>query len=249
MKLMRVFFFLFAVISSAQQPQDGELKGKITSSVSGLDGIYVVNTTTEAYTTTTTGGYFEISARPGDSLMFSSPEFKGKQLILTADDFKLPLFFVRLDALIHELDEVIIDKYDNINAVSLGILQAPAKSYTPAGRKLKTASSFSGEYGKTAVGLDPIFNALSGRTAMLRKEVEVEKKEFLIRRIEEWFDESYFRDQLKIPAEYVKGFMFYIAENNRFASALNSKNKTSASFLLAQMAVKYKDTIACEAQE
>jgi hypothetical protein len=42
----------------------------------------------------------------------------------------------------NQLDEVVIRRYNNINAVSLGIIPANQKSYTPAERKLRTAGDF-----------------------------------------------------------------------------------------------------------
>jgi hypothetical protein len=41
----------------------------------------------------------------------------------------------------NQLDEVVIRRYNNINAVSLGIIPNQ-KSYTPAERKLRTAGDF-----------------------------------------------------------------------------------------------------------
>ncbi|RZJ30230.1 MAG: hypothetical protein EOO48_05495 [Flavobacterium sp.] len=247
--LALLLLFFFPNVWS-QEDTRKELKGKVTSSISGLEGIYVVNTSTEAYTSTTAGGYFTIMAKPGDSLMFSSVQIKGKQVELTADDFTAELFFVKLEPLVHELDEVIIDKWNNINAVSLGIISPDQKRYTPAERKLRASDGSQNRYGlNSSISFDGILNGLSGRTAMLRKEVETEKKETLMKRLEDWFEEKYFVDQLKIPAEYVHGFLFYIVESDRFATAVNFKNKTSASFLLAEMAVKYKDTIACDLEK
>ena len=46
---------------------------------------------------------------------------------------------------------------------------------------------------------------------------------------------------LKIPEEYVDGFMFYTAENNRFAEAMRVKNYTMATFILSELATKYRE--------
>ena len=52
-------------------------------------------------------------------------------------------------------------------------------------------------------GLDPLLNWMSGRTTMLKKEVEVEKKETLMDKVEGWFERKYFIQTLKIPEDYV----------------------------------------------
>lgn len=250
MNKMVFSFFIFWCVSNswAQEETRKILKGKVTSEVPDLEGIYVVNRQTESVALTEKGGYFSIMAKEGDTLMFSAIQIKGKQIGIGKTDFGNELLFVKLEPLVHALDEVKIIRYDNINAVALGIIPKGQKSYTPAERKLKTATSLQGTPGvSAAVAVDPLLNWMSGRTAMLRKEVEVEKKEFLLKRIEELFEAKFFTDQLKIPALYVKGFQYFLVENPSLVAALNSKNKTMASFIMAGLAVKYNDTIACDA--
>ena len=41
----------------------------------------------------------------------------------------------------HQLEEVIVKRYDNINAESLGIISQGQKKYTAAERKLETATA------------------------------------------------------------------------------------------------------------
>ena len=87
---------------------------------------------------------------------------------------------------------------------------------------------------------------MTGRTAMLKKEVEVEKKEFVLQKLETLFEPNFFVDKLKIPTEYVKGFWYYVAEDKRFVNALNNKNKTMATFILGELATQYLEIIKTE---
>lgn len=80
---------------------------------------------------------------------------------------------------------------------------------------------------------------MSGRTALLKKELEVERKETLLQRIENQFGISYCIDKLKIPAEYVKGFWYYIVDEPKFVAAMKTKNKVMTAFVLAELATKY----------
>ena len=170
--------------------------------------------------------------------MFSAVQIKGKKVVVTANDFGEKLFFVKLEAMVNQLDEVKIMQYKNINAVSLGIIPAGQRHYTPAERKVYTATTGSG-----IVPLDPIINYLTGRTAMLKKEVIIEKKEMLLLKIENYYDTLFFIDILKIPADFVKGFQYYAVEDEKFAAAINAKNKTSATFILGELATQYLDII------
>ncbi|GAA6767366.1 hypothetical protein AAFH68_33150 [Flavobacterium sp. CGRL1] len=245
---------MVAVISQNSWSQNQErtvINGKITSNTNDLEGVYVVNAQTEAMTTTNASGAFSILAKPDDVLVFSSIQFKENRVLLTCENFTDLNFTVRMNLVMHQLQEVVIKRYDNINAVALGIVPSGQKSYTEAERKLRTATALdatanAGTMAGGSISADPLLNFLSGRTAMLKKEVEVEKKEFFMKLLERMFSLEHFVERLKIPAEYVKGFEYYAVENKQFTTILNSKNKTSTEFLLGELAVKYKEIIAGE---
>ena len=147
-----------------------------------------------------------------------------------------------MTAKIIQLKEVIVNKHTEINAVSLGISPKGIKKYTPAERKLATASSVK----LNPQGLDPLLNAISGRTKMLKKELEVEKKERLLAYIGALFDDEYYTNTLKLPSNYIKGFQYYCIEKEDFATYLCSKNKAMIKLLIVPLAEKYNIIIRDE---
>lgn len=238
--------------TSWSQSQDRSMiNGKIASNSSDLEGVYVINAQTEAMATTDASGAFSIAAKEGDTLVFSSIQFKENRVLLTADNFLDLHFTVKLNMIMHQLQEVVIRNYNGINATSLGIIPEGQKRYTEAERKLHTATALNaqanaGTMAGGSISADPLLNFLSGRTAMLKKEVIVEKKEAFMKLLERMFSIDHFVNRLQIPLEYVKGFEYYAVDNDKFTVILNSKNKTSTEFLLAELAVKYKEIIASE---
>jgi len=62
-------------------------------------------------------------------------------------------------------------------------------------------------------------------------------------KIERWYEEKYFTETLKIPQEYVKGFLFYIVEDSKFVEVVNAKNKTMATFVMNELATKYLELL------
>jgi hypothetical protein len=228
------------------------ISGKIASTSNDLEGVYVVNAQTEAMTVTDALGGFSILANVGDTLVFSSILFKENRILLTKENFSDINFTVKLSMVMHQLQEVVVRNYNGINAVSLGIVPRGQKTYTEAERKLQTATALNGKAGSmdgmvgASVSADPLLNFISGRTAMLKKELAVEKKEVFMKLLERMFTLEHFVNVLKIPSEYVKGFEYYAVENDKFTVILNSKNKTSTEFLLAELATKYKEIIASE---
>jgi hypothetical protein len=215
--------------------QRSPLSGKVTSDFDTLEGIYVINKSTETSVSTTRGGYFTISARVGDTLIFSALQFEARDIVVRENDFCNDLLFVPLATRNHELDELVIIDYSHINAESLGLVPRGQKQYTPAERKVATASSFK----MNPMGLDPLINMFSGRSAMLKKAAEIEKMEDLMQEINYIYTEDELVRKFKIPLDYVKGFVFYIVENKHFANAIRSKNENMAKFLLAGLADKY----------
>lgn len=252
---MTRFVFLLFVFNAVNVLGQGTasqlLSGKVSCEMTGLDGIYVVNLKTENTAITQNRGAFSITATVGDTLVFSGFQYKKIQVVLTSQHFENSLFLVQMRPIMNQLNEVVIKRYNNINAVALGIIPGNQKSYTEAERKLYTAtdldaSANAGSMAGGSISADPLLNFLSGRTKMLKKELKVEKKEHYMKLLEKMFDQNHFVNRLKIPSEYVKGFEYYTVENEKFTKILASNNKTTTEFLLSELAIKYKEIIACE---
>ncbi len=240
-----LLFLIFCPLVVLSQ-NDSIVNGKVVSESSLLEGIHVINLSKQNGAVTDSRGYFKIKAKVSDTLQFSAINLKATRYVLKESDFSNDLVLIKMESLITELKEIAIINYKNINAVALGIIPANQKSYTPAERKLKAASEFKPEStiylgGITGVSLsfDAILNSISGRTTMLKKELVVERKEMLQAETLDYFERKYFVETLKIPDEYVDGFLFYIVEKEKFINAMKDKNKTMASFVLSELAVEY----------
>jgi hypothetical protein len=99
---------------------------------------------------------------------------------------------------------------------------------TQSERKLQEASS--GLYSlrrPLAVGLNPIINAITGRTKMLKNRVAVEKKYAQTQAVEASIVDSLFIVNLKIPKEKIADFMYFCEVDNEFQQlvALNDQLK------------------------
>jgi hypothetical protein len=226
-------FYYFPIFGFAQSTELVFLKGKLVCSIKNLSDVNVTNLRSET-TTVSINGDYSMFVKVGDTIQFSSIQIETKKVIIQESDLAKSLFASSLEPKVIPLDEVEIKEYKNINAVSLGILDKPAKKYTVAERRLYAASSSP---------LDGLLNAISGRTDLLKKELEVEKKEMLLKKIEYQFDPEYFTNNLKIPQEYVKGFWYYAIQEPRLVNEINSKNKSMAKFIFAELATKYLELL------
>ena len=180
----KIFCLLLLFLQSAFA-QEKMIHGVVFGMGNDVSGINVVNLVNEKSAVTDSKGEFHILAKPEDMLILSGMAFEYKRKIIAESDMRSSILVISLEPKPNQLEEVVISKYRNINAVSLGILKKHAKEYTPAERRLKTASSYDLTVGTyNSVSFDAILNSISGRTAMLKKEVNVEKKEALFRKME-----------------------------------------------------------------
>ena len=243
---MRVFllilFVAFSQMTFCQIIGEKLFHGKIMAESGNVEGVTIINLVNEKNAVSDSNGDFYILAKVEDLLVFSSVNLEYYRRIIEEDDFEIDILTIKMTAKITELEEVIVNKHPEINAVSLGISPKGIKKYTPAERKLATASSMR----LNPMGFDPLINLLSGRTAMLKKELEVEKKERLLVYIGALFDDEYYGETLKIPANYIKGFQYYCVEEEEFAKSLRSKNKAMIKLLIVTLAEKYNKIIADE---
>jgi hypothetical protein len=226
---LQLIFVLFLTTVYAQDGATYQIKGKVNADISDLEGINVENVESEKTTVTDKQGYFYINARVGETLVLSSVQLKKVYRIINESDLDKELIYVLMNSKTVELKEVVIEKSE-INASSIGIVSKNQKTYTPAERKVRTA---------TTGLLDPLLNKISGRTEMLKKGVAVEKNEKALVRLEYLFEENYFVEKLKIPQEYVKGFHYYAVESIDLQNALKVKNKTLAKFLMINLSKEY----------
>ena len=249
-KVLCVLVVVLGQTAWSQNQDRANVNGKIVSNTNDLEGVYVVNAQTEVMVTTAADGAFSIMAKPGDTLVFSSIQFKENRILLTSENFTDLNFTVKLSLVMHQLQEVIVKRYDNINARDLGIVSSNQNTYTEAERKLKTAGDFKPIHLLGLLGgslqVDPILNAINGRTKQLKKQVAVEKKEHLLVKLENQFDDNYYIDQLNIPQDYVDGFKYYIISDASFVSIFSLEDKLKTQFKMSEMSVKYNQIVANE---
>jgi hypothetical protein len=232
-----LFLFFLCQIIFGQTVGEKLIHGKIILSSGNAEGVNIINLVNEKSTVSDSNGDFFILAKAEDLLVFSSVNLEYYRKIIEVEDLKPTVLIIKMTSKTTELKEVVVNEHPEINAVSLGISPKGIKHYTPAERKLYTA---------TSGPVDIILNMMSGRKAMLKKELEVEKKEHLLAVFGALFDANYFTKTLKIPADYIKGFQYYCIEDKKFAEALKTKNKTKIEFLLVPLASKYNEIISNE---
>jgi hypothetical protein len=234
-KILLIAFLLVAQFAISQT-QEQIFSGKIVIDSTSAENINILNSRTQKATVSNKKGEFNIGVKIGDLLILSSFNLETKRKFVRAEDLHGELIILKMALIANELNEVKVNENSEINAENLRIPTA-TKHYTPAERKVRTA---------TTGLLDPLFNKLSGRTKMLKKQVLVEKNEKLLMKLDGLYEDKYYTDVLKIPNDYIGGFQYYIVEDPDFARALVDKNKPLTMFFVKKLAVDYVNLINIE---
>jgi len=235
MRQKLLFFFL--LISSVIWSQNVRvLKGKVVADSKDLQGINIQNLSAKREVSSSEEGFFSITAKPGDTLLFTAVQLKSRKIVVEKEDFDYLPFLVKMELMVTQLKEVVINQ--SVNAESLGIVPKGMKTYTPAERRLYTSTTGSG-----FVSVDAILNAISGRTSMIKKEIVVETHQKAQNRLGNMFDEDFLMKEFKIQKDYIDGFIVYASENPKVKQALKEKNKTLVTFLLGELATAYNKIV------
>ena len=232
MTYYKILYFLLVFNFSFSQVEK-KISGQLICKDAVLQGITILNLVTEKEAISDFEGKFFINAKVDDLLVIQSNSFEYERKSIDANDVKSGEIKIALTKKVEQLEEVKIINYSNINAVSLGILSKPAKTYTTAERRLYTAQS-GGLVGS-------IINHFTGRTKMLKRYVAFEKIELRANKLSDMFMDEYFLKTLKIPENKIKAFQIFAAEDASVIEPLKQKNKFLVSYALTSLAQQYLD--------
>lgn len=206
-------------------------EGRILNADGDVANVHVLNLTSDSGTITNEAGYFNLSAKEGDTIQFSAVQFTRKELVVSPemlDGFVL----IRLSPSLTELEEVVVWPFmlsgellrdlDNIevneviSASSIGLPNAEVRKTIQSEKLLYTARTW--DFRISSIKLDPLINAISGRTKMLNKRVARDIKTAKYNEIYREFDSIFIVNELRIPSERINDFYYYCEADPAFDS-------------------------------
>ena len=233
---IHLVFVLFSVFAQDLMAQDftKTLDGKVYSDDGDVAATHVLNTTTKKAAITDINGFFSIAVSLNDTLVFSAVQYKRKEIVVNASVLESKFLSIPLEESNIALDEVIVMPYNLtgelgrdmrnmdvepvVSASSLRLPNAHVKIRTQTERSLyaATANPFN--------SIDPLINAISGRTKMLKKLVARDIKYNKSQQLRTEFADSLFVLQLKIPLEKINDFLYFCEVDDNFNTIADNKD-------------------------
>ncbi|WP_228027923.1 carboxypeptidase-like regulatory domain-containing protein [Costertonia aggregata] len=218
------------------------LTGKVKSTDTDVADVYIFNKTFLKSTITDAEGNFSIPARRNDTIVFTALKYKKKEIVVTVSLLESTFLTITLEEFVNELDEVTVRPYNLsgnlgsdvgtlktepvVTAQTLGLPNANAKTFTQSERLLKEASFGPFSVGTlTSVPFNPLINAITGRTKMLKKRVATDKKYRRTLRIQQLYKDSVFVKDFKIPMDRINDFMYFCEVDDTFAAIADGKDE------------------------
>lgn len=192
-----------------------------------MASIHVLNKSLGRFTITDQSGRFSIRARANDTLIFSSVQFQREEKIVSSAIYSSGYMEVVLEYQVNELDEVTlrphnlsgdltkdlnqVDQDKIVTGVSLGLPNQYVKTKTQTERRIYEAKTGGG-----FIPLNPILNAISGRTKRLKQQLKLERQAARNLTVINTYERRIYSETFKIPDEYIEGFIIYCAQDPDF---------------------------------
>ena len=238
-------FFLLCISTIGIAQTRKQIQGKIVVSNASASNVLILNLNTEQEVKSDSNGNFVILVQLDDVLLFSSENLNFFRKLIDETDFQLEKLEVEMTSKAFILEEVEIVDNKSYNAVDLGILQRPAKSYTPMESRLKTAGDFKPIHLLGLLGgslqLDPIFNAINGKTKRLKKEILLERNIRKLENFRAFFSEKELVEDLKMNSDEVSEFTYSILDEKEFETLLENRDKSKMQFYLIEKYSQFKN--------
>jgi hypothetical protein len=214
-----------------------EIVGQVESEASIAD-IHIINKTNEKFAVSNSEGKFVISAKLQDTLLISSVQHKLKTVYITEQIIHEKKLVVTLEIEINALDEIILGRIltgdidadignmgnTPVTSMSVGIKSYTGKPKTPSERRLNEATTGGG-----IIPLNPIINAINGRTKQLKAHILFEEKDALLFKIRAKFSEDFFITY-PLDEDLRMDFFYFCSDDLNFLK--RCKNRTDFGILI-----------------
>jgi len=233
-KLLGILLFMVTVPGICQERK--LLVGKVVYGSDPVTAVFVINKATGAEVKTNSEGNFTLSAKVGDAIVVYSPQTTAREFAVTASSFIENPYIVSVERKAVELDEVVVDQ-PRVSSHSLGLVPKNYKFKTVGERHLHRFTM------QNSGPIAQLINAVTGQTYYIELAKKYAQKEILLEKTDYLFTDEQLKTEYQIPEEYIKGFAYFIVDDEKYADAVKLKNYGEAKVIAMGLALKYKQIL------
>lgn len=237
---MRIkILFLFLSLQFAYN-QDRELiQGKVIYRNINVVAANVINNTSQNTTITDDQGEFQIYAREGDEIIFSSIQYIIRTVRVTDEIIKNKRLTVQINERIQELDEVVITP-DNTEKF-LDLKEEEFKGFDYIADKSTRVQNNLTETRQLKDGVDFV-NIFKLLKTIIDSKSEEEKESLLASEVIPYlFEDDFFTESLLLASSQIVDFLIYIDSRPNSVDILLEKNQFLLIDFLLNESIRYKE--------
>ena len=237
---MRIkILFLFLSLQFAYN-QDRELiQGKVIYRNINVVAANVINNTSQNTTITDDQGEFQIYAREGDEIIFSSVQYIIRTVRITDEIIKNKRLTVQINERIRELDEVVITP-DNTEKF-LDLKEEEFKGFDYIADKSTRVQNNLTETRQLKNGVDFV-NIFKLLKTIIDSKSEEEKESLLASEVIPYlFEDDFFTESLLLASSQIVDFLIYIDSRPNSVDILLEKNQFLLIDFLLNESIRYKE--------
>ena len=237
---MRIkILFLFLSLQFAYN-QDRELiQGKVIYRNINVVAANVINNTSQNTTITDDQGEFQIYAREGDEMIFSSVQYIIRTVRITDEIIKNKRLTIQINERIQELDEVVITP-DNTEKF-LDLKEEEFKGFDYIADKSTRVQNNLTETRQLKNGVDFV-NIFKLLKTIIDSKSEEEKESLLASEVIPYlFEDDFFTESLLLASSQIVDFLIYIDSRPNSVDILLEKNQFLLIDFLLNESIRYKE--------
>ena len=226
-----IFIFLLVSFSSFSQTENQKIiEGSVYNNNSySIEGIHVLNITSDEATITDSDGKFKILININDEIIFSGIQFKRKKIIINQDIYDSVSLTIYLEEFVNELDEVIVNssglsgnlfndlqntgiiKKLNFDDIGIPGFTGIRKEDIPSNSQLVKEVLLAPLAG--GLNIERMYNWISGYYKQRRKEIEFRNDFNIIDKIIKFYGIRFFMDEFEMEESVIHDFVTSTFQN------------------------------------
>ena len=237
--MSKKIFFLLSLMQFSFSQERELIQGKVIYRNIDVPAANVINNTSQSTTITDDQGEFQIYAREGDEIIFSSVQYIIRTVRVTDEIIKNKRLTVQINEKIQELDEVVITP-DNTEKF-LDLKEEEFKGFDYIADKSTRVQNNLTETRQLKNGVDFV-NIFKLLKTIIDSKSEEEKESLLASEVIPYlFEDDFFTESLLLASSQIVDFLIYIDSRPNSVDILLEKNQFLLIDFLLNESIRYKE--------